>query len=487
MIRFACTISVACALLVATSGRSAAQPPVDDGDAPNDDAEPVEAAEEPAEPVEPAPAPEPVEPEPAEPPAPPGEELPLEEVAEDEAWEDEFVAEEPSDFVSRLYGYIDSQWRRPLGEEDHHHEEEGLASASEEHAEGFDLQANVMFQGTIVQRYRFFVNLIAFRAGDVAFDRSLDLRNAWVEAPLFGDYLAVRVGKTYRRFGLYNEILDARPTFMGIEPPEMLVRGHLLMTRTTNLMVHGTAAFDDHIFTYALMTGGDESAEGAVPIGADLHYDFGDILRIGTSFYWTGGDAQPTSPFGSGPMNGGVMAWMERDEYYVYGGYAQLTWEGLTIQAEYWRSPHEATRDVDDVLELARRARLTPNQRRRLFGTTISPTADDVNTTADYTVRTFWARLGYEIVLGDFGALTPYVHFDYLHHPEAIADEGLGGNEAGLSENDRFMRVAGGFVYRPIAPVAFKAELNPHFTKRDGETQVSNELRLSLSYYWELW
>jgi hypothetical protein len=88
--------------------------------------------------------------------------------------------------------------------------------------------------------------------------------------------------------------------------------------------------------------------------------------------------------------------------------------------------------------------------------------------------------------MGRWGAVTPYVHFEYFEHPEAIANEGLGGNEAGLSDDGRFERAAAGFVYRPIPAVALKAEYNPHFQKQDGDTTVFSELRTSLSYFWEL-
>jgi hypothetical protein len=101
------------------------------------------------------------------------------------------------------------------------------------------LNLNVMVQGTVLERYRYFLNLAAPKAGEIGDDVLIGVRNAWVEAPLVGDALQVRLGKTYRRFGLYNEILDATPTFIGIEPPELFDADHLMLTRTTNLMLSG--------------------------------------------------------------------------------------------------------------------------------------------------------------------------------------------------------------------------------------------------------
>ena len=76
-------------------------------------------------------------------------------------------------------------------------------------------------------------------------DEPLSVRNAWVEVPIYRDRVLLRVGKTYRRFGLYNEILDAVPTFIGIEPPELFDKDHLIVTRTTNVMLHGTLNLGD--------------------------------------------------------------------------------------------------------------------------------------------------------------------------------------------------------------------------------------------------
>ena len=76
-----------------------------------------------------------------------------------------------------------------------------------------------MLQYAINDRFKTFVNLGAADAENV------EVRNMWGEYK-HNQYLNVRLGKTYRRFGLYNEILDAVPTYIGIEPPERLTASH---------------------------------------------------------------------------------------------------------------------------------------------------------------------------------------------------------------------------------------------------------------------
>jgi hypothetical protein len=64
------------------------------------------------------------------------------------------------------------------------------------------------------------------------------------------------------------------------------------------------------------------------------------------------GKAVPTVEMGEGSPLGGVLPWMEYDEYYVYGGYMQVKGDAYLLQGEYWRSPHSGRRDPDKVLQL---------------------------------------------------------------------------------------------------------------------------------------
>lgn len=48
------------------------------------------------------------------------------------------------------------------------------------------LNLHAMVQGTILGKYRFFLNLAAPGSGSIGSDELLGVRNAWVEAPIPG-------------------------------------------------------------------------------------------------------------------------------------------------------------------------------------------------------------------------------------------------------------------------------------------------------------
>lgn len=105
-------------------------------------------------------------------------------------------------------------------------------------------------KGNLSQRISYLFNLAAN-------EDLVEIRNAW------GNYMVkeafqIRVGKMYRKFGLYNERLDQIPTFIGIEAPEMLDADHLFLTRTTSAMVHGQFSNPKRSISYAVMTDNGE-------------------------------------------------------------------------------------------------------------------------------------------------------------------------------------------------------------------------------------
>lgn len=387
-------------------------------------------------------------------------------------------------FDARFYGYIDSYFELGLPGPTGAQNADGTNEMTET---GYDwdlLNLHAMVQGTILQRYRFFVNLAGRGVGSPSTEASLNIRNAWVEAPIVGNVLQVRAGLTYRRFGLYNEILDATPTFIGIEPPEIFDVDHLMVTRTTNFMVHGTIPSGNSTFSYALTTGDDERSDSAVPLGGDLRWDFNNWLRLGTSFYWSGGDAVPTRAVGEGSPRGGVASWMARDNFWLTGIYAQVRHRGFIGQFEYWYAQHDAERDPAAVMQLAN-AGLNATQLRRFF-VNGSPTAG-VNTEARYNVQTLYSRLGYEIPLGVTATLTPYAQFDWYRNPEIIRARAFGGdNEAGISDSGEFMKYTLGLVWRPVQQVATKLDGGFHTYVVNGRTEFAPEIRVSFSYLWEL-
>jgi hypothetical protein len=345
---------------------------------------------------------------------------------------------------------------------------------------GFDRpNLHVMVQGSLYGRYRYFVNMASPGSGGVD-DEPVQLRNAWVEAPLVGERLGVRAGKLYRRFGLYNEILDAVPTFIGIEPPELFDKDHLMLTRTTNLMLFGTVPLGGGVnLNYAATTGNDEST-GGVPLGLDVHAR-GTTFRVGSSFYTTGGPAGPTRAVGEGSPRGGVANWMAEDQYMVYGGYAEVTPGPWTVQAEYWRADHDATRD--------------PAQVGALVGSGIEPWHVDRFVNADggvveetsYTVQTAYGRLGYAINVGDKSSVVPYLQTDWYSNPELVGDKDLGGdNEAGLADNGQFLKFTAGSVIRPVPEVALKLDGSGHLIEYNGASEFYPEVRASFSYMWQV-
>ncbi|MET0343758.1 MAG: hypothetical protein ABW252_22280 [Polyangiales bacterium] len=387
-------------------------------------------------------------------------------------------------FRAKLYGFIDAYWEK-TGQTPESVDEDG-DTVYEKNPHAFDvLNLHVMVQGSLYEKYRFFVNMAAPGSGSTLSDSPIELRNAWVEAPLIGRYLSVRAGKTYRRFGLYNEILDAVPTFIGIEPPEIFDGDHLMLTRTTNLMLHGSCDAGSGVLNYSVTTGNDERKSRAVPIGGDVNVELPFGLKVGSSFYWSGGAASPSKEVGAGSPSGGVVNWMDRDEFWVLGAYAQIRRKGLILQAEYWRGHHDARRSPDALGQVLAADSLSRQQRAR-FAVNGDP-ALGLRERVEYDIDTFYFRGGYEIALGQLAAITPYVQFDYYSNPETVKDEDLGGdNEAGATDDGKFEKYTAGIVFRPVPQVALKVDSSVHRYDFNDESVFYAEGRASFSYLWEL-
>lgn len=386
-------------------------------------------------------------------------------------------------FQGKLYGFIDSYYEKVARTPDSV-DEDGNTVYVENPGEFDVLNFNVMVQGSIYDKYRFFINLAGPGAGSTTDDEPIAVRNAWVEAPLIPGYLNIRAGKTYRRFGLYNEILDAVPTFIGIETPEIFDKDHLMVTRTTNLMLHGAADVGPGTLNYALTTGNDERASGAFPVGADVNLDTAFGLKIGSSFYTTGGDASPSRGMGEGSPRGGVVNWMAKDQFILFGGYAQLQKAGLILQLEAWQANHDATRDADAVAQLTD-GWLNPTQMRRFYVN--GDPADGAITEAKYKIRTGYIRAGYEIPIGDLSSVTPYIQGDYYSNPETVKEKDYGGDEeAGLADDGKFLKYTAGVVVRPVSQVALKVDGSAHQLQYNNKTDYYPEIRISFSYLWEV-
>jgi hypothetical protein len=305
--------------------------------------------------------------------------------------------------------------------------------------------------------------------------------------------LQVRAGKMYRRFGLFNEKLDQFPTFLGIEPPELFDKDHLLLTRTTYFAVHGAKQFGDYTASYFLTTGnGEGGAEDDVyPLGWDFRVK-GKSFQAGTSGFLSsmaGGDTSSTTGVGDGSPRGGVLPWMSGDDYVVFGFFGEYVWKRLLLQAAYWQANHEADRDPADT---AMTAGINPRQASRFFRTnpgcvaTSTCVPGDVRVPADYTVRTFYLRAGYTFPTS-WGAFTPYVFVDWMDHPEVIRNKGWGGdNESGLSDDGKFWKPSVGIVYKPHESVAIKLDSSAHIQDFNGKREVYPEVRLDISFAFKM-
>lgn len=337
---------------------------------------------------------------------------------------------------------------------------------------------NIMMQSRLSDKFRVFVNINAADA------EQLDIRNIWGEYS-FSPALNIRAGKIYRKFGLYNEILDAVPTYYGIEPPELFDGDHLIVSRTTTLMILGTFNIESGNLNYSLSTDNGDGGPLAdtFPLGFDLNYTFGyGAYKLGISGYLSGGDAAPDISLGSGSPKSGVLPWMAKDKYNVLGGYFEGNFGDLTLQAEYIQASHDAVRDPALVVEMINNANLFSSQLSRFVTDVNNINENNVISEVDYDVKTWYVRAGYsfETSIGEFG---PYFQWDWFSNPETIKSKTWGGdNEAGASEDGKFSKSTIGLLLRPIPSVAIKFDQSFHFYKINGEDVNYPEIRLDLSY-----
>lgn len=338
---------------------------------------------------------------------------------------------------------------------------------------------NVMMRSEMDNHFRAFLNMNGSGGGEMS------VRNFW------GEYTAsrqlnFRLGKSYRKFGIYNEILDAVPTYYGIEPPELFDADHLILSRTTTAMVYGATDFGRGVLNYSLSTDngeGDVYSE-AFPLGWDLNYRTGTgLLRVGTSGYSSFGPANSDVGVGDGSPKSGVLPWMAEDRFYVVGGDAELNMSSLTVQAAYWYSGHNAIRDPGKTVEMIEGGHPNEAQRARFLIDPAAPATDDnVNPDGDYTVRTAYVRAGYSLE-SHVGELGPYFQWDWYSNPETIQKKTYGGdNEAGASDDGQFTKWTLGVVYRPQPQVAIKLDGSSHRYTLGGQSVDYPEVRFDVSY-----
>jgi hypothetical protein len=374
------------------------------------------------------------------------------------------------------YGYFASRWEKVFDEP---FVRNGQTLTESPPAEFSQPAFHVMMQQSLGPQFRAYINL----AGPDA--EGVEVRNVWGEYS-FDRRFAIRFGPQYRRFGLYNEILDAVPTYYGIEPPEMFDGDHFMISRTTTFSALGAFQVGGGQLEYMLST---DNGEGDIfpstfPLGWDLRYQGGaGAWTVGASGYTSGGATNSGNAVGSGPSDNGVLPWMAADSFTVVNLFAEWEVGALTLQAEWARADHEAERDVESVLQVVQNGDLFDSQLQRFLLDPNGPvTAANVNTVGDYVAETFYFRAGYSFET-DKGELAPYFLWDWYSNPETIRDKGLGGdNEAGAAEDGEFHKPTLGLIYRPIPEVAIKLDGSQHWYRLNGEDVRYSEIRFDVSY-----
>jgi len=378
------------------------------------------------------------------------------------------------DMNTRIYGYINGYWEDV---DDQPTLTNTGADATSKNPSEFQVPNVHLIVQSKMDQFKTYLNVYGTESD------ALVVNNAWVESDLHGDYLKFRIGKLYRPFGLYNEILDAVPTYIGIEPPELFDGDHLMLTRTTNAMLHGRAEMGPGFLNYALTTGNDERESSQTPYGMDVNYTIDTRWKIGSSYYNSGGYAKSLASIGTSGKSGSfgaVLPWMSEDKFSVFGGYLQYRDDHWTFQVATYAASHDATRDSAAVTSICSNAKMSTASRAR-FGC-----GGTINTNGDYDVKTSYTRLGYTFIT-ERGNLTPYAQFDMYENKETVLDKSWGGdNEAGLADDGKFSKATLGLFYQPTYAVALKSDYSQHLQKVNGRDQNYGEVRFSFSYFWRL-
>jgi hypothetical protein len=341
----------------------------------------------------------------------------------------------------------------------------------------------VMLRHEPSEKVQVFVNLNGSSSGDVS------VRNAWGEYT-FSRAFSVRIGRIYRKFGLYNEILDAVPSYYGIEPPETFDSDHLIISRTTTLMALGSVGTERGRLEWSVASDNGEgaAATGAVPVQGDVRMRLaGGKLTVGASGYTSGGEMNSDVAVGAGSPKSGVLPWVASDSFRIWNAFGQATPGRFTLQAEVARASHTTIRDPESVQTVVTQAGINDAQRARFLLDPAAPALlSNVRLSGDYTVTTWYGRAGYAIDTR-FAMVGPYVQWDYYSNPETIAAKRYGGDdEAGQSDDGIFSKFTSGVVIRPTPGIAAKLDGSVHRYTLDGRRVNYAELRFDVSFMFGL-
>ena len=375
-----------------------------------------------------------------------------------------------------IYGYFSTNLEKVFSEPS---VENGKIVKEDAPAEWALPSFNLMMRHDLTDKARVFINMSG------ADGETVEMKNFWGEYDIH-PLLTLRFGKIYRKFGLYNEILDAVPTYYGIEPPELFDSDHLIVSRTTTAMLHGKADAGKGVLAYSVSTDNGEGgpAKDLIPLGWDVNYKVGyGKYTFGASGYFSGGETVSDVALGSGSPKTGVLPWMKSDEFSVFGVYSEVVLQNMTLQGAFWNASHNAVRDAASVLTILTEANPNAAQRARfLLNENGAVDLANIDTNGDYTVKTFYLRAGYSIET-EKGELAPYAQIDYYKNDETIKSKKYGGdNEAGLADDGDFKKGTIGLIYRPIPYIAFKLDGSAHFQDLNGESNSYPEIRFNVSY-----
>ena len=346
---------------------------------------------------------------------------------------------------------------------------------------------NIMMQSNISDKVRGFVNL--------AGTDNIEVRNYWGEY-IVNDKLKIRSGKIYRRFGQFNELLDAIPTYLGMEPPELYDGDHLMLPRTGKLMIHGGTSVGDNFLNYSYMLDSDENllASNNDELTLSHTYDFNMTLldyrlTVGHSGFFANEANGPSVGVGEGPPSAGVLPWMDSDKYNVFSAYFTARFDQLIVKGAYFTSNHNVRRNPDAVATVYQNTNLNASQVANFYGSNYSGnySAADVIVNDEYVVSAYYLRLGYRIprnqIPGKISDVTPYFLIDGYSNPETIASKSWGGdNEAGVADDGKFFKPTFGFVFHVSPHVVFKIDASSHYQKINGNTEHYNEIRMDFSF-----
>ena len=363
------------------------------------------------------------------------------------------------------------------------------ASAGDKGSPGeFDYaHLHIMMQSDVSDKVRAYINLEG--------TDNIEVRNYWGEY-IFSNWLRLRVGKIYRPFGQFNEILDAHPTYLGMEPPELFDEDHLMLPKTGKIMIHGGTGIGNNFLTYSYMLDSDENMlssnneETTLSHSWDINYSMmNDRIMIGHSGFLANEANGSATPIGTGSPSTGVLPWMSSDKYNVFGAYFTVNIGAFTFKGAYWAANHDAVRNASSVALVYSNTKLNSAQIENFYGKNYAGTgnAEDVIRKAKFNVSTYYLRVGYTIPKGKIpfinAEVTPYAFLDFYSNPETIASKDWGGdNEAGIADDGKFYKPTIGISIRPGDNLALKIDGSAHIQKIDGQWINYKELRIDLSF-----